>query len=61
MDDLYDLLNMFKHWRMLLVTAIGVVLAITLANVVTPFPAAAWVGVLCAGVVLGVLWDRRSR
>ena len=32
MDDLYDLINAFTHWRMLLATALAVALATLLTS-----------------------------
>ncbi len=61
MDDLLDLHNIFSYWRMLLLTALSVLLATVLANVIAGFPAAAWVATVCAGTALGVLWHWRSR
>lgn len=61
MDDPFDLINAFTYWRMLLVTALAVALATTLANLIPAFPVAAWIAIICAGTGLGVLWHKRSR
>lgn len=61
MDDLFDLIEAFTYWRMLFATALAVALATTLAHFIDHFPVPAWVGIICAGTVLGVLWHKQSR
>ena len=60
MERIFELVALLLYWRTALVTALSVILAVTLAAFIPTFTGVAGIVLVCVGFGAGLLWDAEA-
>jgi hypothetical protein len=60
MERIFELVALLLYWRTALVTALSVILAVTLAAFIPAFTGVAGIVLVCVGFGAGLLWDAEA-